>query len=237
MWRSSPSTAHRVVPCSRRIVFHRQSQQRARPRRGSNSDRQEDRIPGRPGGNRAGRAWRAVEGRAGRGCAAHAGVDPGGRRPGIQSSRQGRHLPRRPDGAYRHGRRPRRTGTSGRVANPDFLRTKPEAVAFANAFFDQANLAGVICDGAWTLIEADVVRGRRLTSWPRLRTDLRNAGAQWVDQQVVTDHGLVSSRTPDGLPAPAVGPPACALARAPRCRDATSGSAGRSAGSLQVSRV
>jgi protease I len=89
----------------------------------------------------------------------------------------------------------------GGVANPDFLRTEPAAVSFARGFFDQGKPVAVICHGPWTLIEADVVRGRRITSWPSLATDLRNAGAEWVDEQVVTDQGLVSSRKPDDLPA------------------------------------
>ncbi|MGC4790047.1 type 1 glutamine amidotransferase domain-containing protein [Micromonospora sp. DT178] len=89
----------------------------------------------------------------------------------------------------------------GGVANPDFLRTDADAVRFVRAFFDAGKPVGVICHGPWTLIEADVVRGRRLTSWPSLRTDLANAGADWVDEQVVTDGGLVSSRKPDDLPA------------------------------------
>jgi protease I len=89
----------------------------------------------------------------------------------------------------------------GGVANPDFLRTDEDAVAFVRAFFEQAKPVGVICHGPWTLIEADVVRGRTLTSWPSLRTDLRNAGATWVDEEVVVEHGLVSSRNPGDLPA------------------------------------
>ncbi|NES13216.1 MULTISPECIES: type 1 glutamine amidotransferase domain-containing protein [Micromonospora] len=89
----------------------------------------------------------------------------------------------------------------GGVANPDFLRTDPEAVRFVKSFFDAGKPVGVICHGPWTLVEADVVRGRRITSWPSLRTDLTNAGATWVDEQVVTDNGLVSSRKPDDLPA------------------------------------
>jgi deglycase len=68
-------------------------------------------------------------------------------------------------------------------------------------FFTQAKPVGVICHGPWTLVEADVVKGRTLTSWPSLRTDLRNAGANWVDEEVVVDEGLVSSRNPDDLPA------------------------------------
>ncbi|MEA2312671.1 MAG: protease, partial [Solirubrobacteraceae bacterium] len=81
----------------------------------------------------------------------------------------------------------------GGVANPDFLRSDEDAVAFARAFFEQAKPVAVICHGPWTLIEADVVRGRKLTSWPSLKTDLRNAGAEWVDEEVVVDEGLVSS--------------------------------------------
>jgi protease I len=89
----------------------------------------------------------------------------------------------------------------GGVANPDQLRGNPKAVAFTRAFFDNGKPVGVICHGPWTLIEADVVKGRTITSWPSLKTDLRNAGANWVDQEVVTDAGLVSSRKPDDLPA------------------------------------
>ena len=89
----------------------------------------------------------------------------------------------------------------GGVANPDFLRTDEDAVAFVRAFFEQAKPVGVICHGPWTLIEADVVRDRTITSWPSLQTDLRNAGARWVDEEVVVDEGLVSSRKPDDLPA------------------------------------
>jgi protease I len=89
----------------------------------------------------------------------------------------------------------------GGVANPDQLRTRPEAVEFARAFFEAGKPVGVICHGPWTLVEADVVRGRTLTSWPSLETDLRNAGADWVDEEVHVDQGLVSSRRPDDLPA------------------------------------
>jgi len=89
----------------------------------------------------------------------------------------------------------------GGVANPDFLRTQPVAVAFAKSFFDAGKPVAAICHAPWTLVEADVVRGRRLTSWPSLQTDLRNAGADWVDEEVVVDEGLVSSRNPDDLPA------------------------------------
>jgi protease I len=89
----------------------------------------------------------------------------------------------------------------GGVANPDFLRTDEDAVAFVRSFFEQAKPVAAICHAPWTLIEADVVKGRKLTSWPSLQTDLRNAGADWVDEEVVVDAGLVSSRTPDDLPA------------------------------------
>jgi protease I len=74
-------------------------------------------------------------------------------------------------------------------------------VSFIRSFFEQSKPVGVICHGPWTLIEADVVRGRTITSWPSLKTDLRNAGANWVDEEVVVDEGLVSSRKPDDLPA------------------------------------
>src|SRR3954463_6790807 len=89
----------------------------------------------------------------------------------------------------------------GGVANPDFLRMDPDAVAFFRAFFDAKKPAGVICHGPWMLVEADVARGRTVTSWPSLKTDLRNAGATWVDEEVVVDEGLVTSRKPDDLPA------------------------------------
>jgi protease I len=89
----------------------------------------------------------------------------------------------------------------GGVANPDFLRTDDNAVAFVRAFFVQAKPVGVICHGPWTIVEAGVVRGRKITSWPSLQTDIRNAGGNWIDQEVVVDAGLVSSRKPDDLPA------------------------------------
>jgi protease I len=89
----------------------------------------------------------------------------------------------------------------GGVANPDQLRTNEDAVAFVRAFFDERKPVAAICHGAWTLAEADVVRGRTLTSWPSIQTDLRNAGATWVDEEVVVDDGLVTSRNPDDLPA------------------------------------
>jgi protease I len=89
----------------------------------------------------------------------------------------------------------------GGVANPDNLRMDEKAVAFARAFFEQSKPVGVICHGPWTLVEADVLRGRKITSWPSLQTDIRNAGGTWVDEEVVVDQGLVSSRNPDDLPA------------------------------------
>jgi protease I len=92
----------------------------------------------------------------------------------------------------------------GGVANPDNLRTHPEAVAFVRAFFDAGKPVAAICHAPWTLIEADVVRGRTLTSWPSLQTDIRNAGGTWVDEEVVVDAGpptLVTSRKPDDLEA------------------------------------
>ncbi|WP_024875260.1 type 1 glutamine amidotransferase domain-containing protein [Saccharomonospora piscinae] len=89
----------------------------------------------------------------------------------------------------------------GGVANPDLLRTDENAVRFIGEFFSQRKPVAVICHGPWSLIEANVVRGRRMTSWPSLQTDLRNAGAEWVDEEVVVDGGLVSSRKPDDLPA------------------------------------
>jgi len=89
----------------------------------------------------------------------------------------------------------------GGVLNPDALRIQPRAVAFVKAFFDANKPVAVICHGPWTIIEAGVAQGRRIASWPSLRTDLRNAGAEWVDEQVVVDGNLVSSRKPDDIPA------------------------------------
>jgi protease I len=89
----------------------------------------------------------------------------------------------------------------GGTANPDTLRTDEAAVAFVRTFVTSGKPVGAICHAPWTLIEADVVRGRTLTSWPSLRTDLRNAGATVVDEEVVTDNGLVTSRNPNDLPA------------------------------------
>jgi len=89
----------------------------------------------------------------------------------------------------------------GGVANPDQLRTDERAIAFIQGIFAAGKPVGVICHGPWTLVEADLVRGRTLTSWPSLQTDIRNAGGEWVDEELVVDHGLVSSRKPDDLPA------------------------------------
>jgi protease I len=89
----------------------------------------------------------------------------------------------------------------GGVANPDFLRMDEDAVSFVRSFFEAGKPVAVICHGPWTLVEADVVRGRTLTSWPSLETDIRNAGGEWVDEEVVVDAGLVTSRKPDDLPA------------------------------------
>lgn len=88
----------------------------------------------------------------------------------------------------------------GGVANPDQLRTDERAVRFLKQVFASGKPVGVICHGPWTLVEADLVRGRKLTSWPSLQTDIRNAGGEWVDEEVVVDQGLVSSRKPDDLP-------------------------------------
>jgi protease I len=89
----------------------------------------------------------------------------------------------------------------GGVANPDFLRTDDRAVAFVRAFNEAGKPIAVICHGPWTLIEAGAVAGRTLTSWPSVATDLRNAGAEWVDEEVVVDGNIISSRKPDDLPA------------------------------------
>jgi len=89
----------------------------------------------------------------------------------------------------------------GGVANPDFLRTNEKAVAFVRSFVEAEKPVAAICHGPWTLVETDFVRGRTMTSWPSLKTDLRNAGAEWVDREVVVDRGLVTSRKPDDLPA------------------------------------
>ncbi len=88
----------------------------------------------------------------------------------------------------------------GGVANPDALRMDTDAVAFVKTFVESGKPVAAICHAPWTLIEADVVRGRQLTSWPSLQTDLRNAGAHWVDDRVVIDGNLITSRNPDDLP-------------------------------------
>jgi protease I len=89
----------------------------------------------------------------------------------------------------------------GGTVGADKLRGSKEAVSFVHSFFDQAKPVGVICHGPWTLVEADVVKGRTLTSYPTLKTDIRNAGGNWVDEEVVVDQGLVTSRNPDDVPA------------------------------------
>ena len=89
----------------------------------------------------------------------------------------------------------------GGVANPDNLRMDADAVRFIGEFFEQAKPVAAICHAPWTLVEADVVKGRKVTSWPSLKTDIRNAGGNWVDEEVVVDEGLVTSRKPDDLPA------------------------------------
>jgi protease I len=89
----------------------------------------------------------------------------------------------------------------GGVGNPDTMRGDENAVEFVRDFFEQGKPVGVICHGPWMLVEAGVVRGRKVTSWPTLQTDIRNAGGEWVDEEVVVDQGLVTSRKPDDLPA------------------------------------
>ena len=89
----------------------------------------------------------------------------------------------------------------GGVINPDKLRMDPKAVSFVKSFFTTNKPVAAICHGPWTIIEADEARGRRIASWPSLKTDLRNAGAEWMDQESVVDGNLVSSRKPDDIPA------------------------------------
>jgi len=89
----------------------------------------------------------------------------------------------------------------GGVGNPDTLRADENAVDFVRSFFEQGKPVGVICHGPWMLVETGVVRGRKVTSWPGIQTDIRNAGGNWVDEEVVVDNGLVTSRKPDDLPA------------------------------------
>lgn len=89
----------------------------------------------------------------------------------------------------------------GGVMNPDTLRTDESAVRFVRSFFEAQKPVAAICHGPWMLVEAGVVQGRKLTSWPSLKTDIKNAGGEWQDQEVVTDNGLVTSRKPDDIPA------------------------------------
>lgn len=89
----------------------------------------------------------------------------------------------------------------GGVLNPDALRVNENAVSFVRSFFEQHKPVAAICHGPWTLVEADVVKGRTLTSWPSLRTDIENAGGTWVDEECHCDEGLVTSRNPDDIPA------------------------------------
>ena len=89
----------------------------------------------------------------------------------------------------------------GGVGNPDTMRLDENAVQFVRGFFEQGKPVGVICHGPWMLVEAGVVRGRTVTSWPSLQTDIRNAGGNWVDEEVHVDEGLVTSRNPDDIPA------------------------------------
>jgi protease I len=89
----------------------------------------------------------------------------------------------------------------GGVMNPDSLRMQPQAVAFVKSFFDADKPVGAICHGPWMLIESGAARGHRMTSWPSLKTDVRNAGGEWLDEEVVVDHNLVTSRKPADIPA------------------------------------
>ena len=89
----------------------------------------------------------------------------------------------------------------GGVGNPDQLRADENVISFVRDFFEAGKPVAAICHGPWVLVEADVVRGRKVTSWPTLQTDIRNAGGNWVDEEVVVDQGLVTSRNPDDLPA------------------------------------
>jgi deglycase len=89
----------------------------------------------------------------------------------------------------------------GGLYNPDALRSNEEAVDFARHFFHEGKPVAAICHGPWVLVDAGVIRGRRLTSWPAIKTDIKNAGGNWIDQEVVVDNGLVTSRKPDDIPA------------------------------------
>ena len=124
------------------------------------------------------------------------GLARGRRDPGDEQHRQGRHVRRRQGRRRRRRRRLRRAGPAGRRRNPDKLRMDEDAVAFVKAFFEAGKPVGAICHAPWTLVEADLVRDRTLTSYPSLRTDIRNAGGNVVDEEVVVDEGLVTSRNP-----------------------------------------
>jgi deglycase len=89
----------------------------------------------------------------------------------------------------------------GGVMNPDSLRMEPKAVAFVKSFFDAGKPVAAICHGPWTVVESGAAKGHKMTSWPSLKTDIRNAGGEWVDQEVVVDQNLVTSRKPDDIPA------------------------------------
>jgi protease I len=89
----------------------------------------------------------------------------------------------------------------GGVMNPDTLRTQPKAVAFVKAFFDSGKPVAAICHGPWTIVESGAAKGHKMTSWPSLKTDITNAGAEWIDREVVVDDRLVTSRKPDDIPA------------------------------------
>jgi protease I len=89
----------------------------------------------------------------------------------------------------------------GGVISPDKLRMEPKAVSFVKSFFDSNKPVAAICHGPWTVVEAGVAKGRKIASWPSLKTDIRNAGAEWVDSEAVTDGNLVSARKPDDIPA------------------------------------
>src|SRR5207253_11125935 len=154
-------------------------------------------------GSGAGRAHYSVGAHPGGGCRGGDGHPRGGADPDVQPPRQGRHLP--VDKAVSEANASGYDGLvlPGGVANPDRARMEPEAVRFVRSFFDLGKPVAAICHPPWMLIEADVVRGRTVTSWPSLKTDLRNAGATWVDEQVVVEEGLslVTSRKPDDLDA------------------------------------
>ena len=113
---------------------------------------------------------------------------------------EGAEVPRRDSARVGERKLLRRAASSWGCHESGPLRTKPEAVEFVKSFFREHKPVAAICHGPWLLAEADVIRGRKMTSWPSLKTDLRNAGANWVDEPVVTDRGLVTSRKPDDLP-------------------------------------